>query len=120
MMVLIRRTQQLDVNEWREIREAAYQRFGRECCKTLFEERDQQTPNWGRCRRVLHRWRSSGDERYLVRYRRKREIAPEWKNSLQAVHENSETGNGPDEVLRGVPLGDEQQQKLKTVRKNPW
>jgi hypothetical protein len=43
MMVLVQRTQQLDVNEWREIREKAYERFGEDRYEALLKNREKQT-----------------------------------------------------------------------------
>jgi hypothetical protein len=40
MMILLQRTQELDIHEWREIRERAYVRFGKEEYKRLLQERD--------------------------------------------------------------------------------
>jgi hypothetical protein len=44
MMILLQRTQELDIHEWREIRERAYARFGKEEYKRLLQKRDESIP----------------------------------------------------------------------------
>jgi hypothetical protein len=44
MMVLLQRTQELNLNEWREIREQAYERFGKDKYKELLHTRAEMIP----------------------------------------------------------------------------
>jgi hypothetical protein len=43
MMILLQRTQSMNTIQWRESRETAHERFGRERHKELLEQRDEST-----------------------------------------------------------------------------
>jgi hypothetical protein len=43
MMILLQRTQSMNIIQWRECREAAYERFGCERYKELLKQRDEST-----------------------------------------------------------------------------
>jgi hypothetical protein len=96
MMILLQRTQELDVNELREIREQAYERFGKVKYKRLLQERDEMTtdppkgsiPQFG-CKKILFgAMREEQDG-----------LTPEWEKRLPDIYETLRSGKNWTELL---------------------
>jgi hypothetical protein len=121
MMRMLQRTQQLDINEWREPREQAYRRFGNDRYKALLQERDMQTPQIrATARNVPMAEFVRKQAIFGALQEEKPEMTPEWRKSLREICNQIEKGIQPDEIRRVIQMEPGQRQKLKFVRKKLW
>jgi hypothetical protein len=115
MMILLQRTQELDISEWWEIREQAYVRFGKERYKELLQERDEIVPE--------------APKGSIPTFNRKRimfgamkeeqaEITPEWSRYLPETYECLRSGQNYTKVLQELMSATEEETKMKKIRKN--
>jgi hypothetical protein len=114
MMILLQRTQELDIHEWREIREQAYTRFGKEEYKKLLQERDERTPDIPRGsiptfdgKRIMF---GAMKEEHA-------EMTPEWSQILPEVYEGLKNGQNCTELLQKLLSATEEEAKMKKIRK---
>jgi hypothetical protein len=110
MMILLQRTQELDIHEWREIREQAYVRFGKEEYKKLLQERDEMIPEVPRGsiptfdgKRVM----------FGAMKEEQSEITPEWSQYLPEVHEGLKNGQKCSELLQKLLNASGEEAKMK-------
>jgi hypothetical protein len=106
MMALLQRTQELGLNEWRELRERAYERFGKDLYKSLLAQRHRETP-------VLPPNPGPTFARKQVMFgalmEEKHEITPEWQGELKEKYESIRTG----ETLYRIRNLDKEATKMK-------
>jgi hypothetical protein len=115
MMILLQRRQELNIHEWREIRERAYARFGKEEYKKLLQERDESIPE------VPKGSIPSFDGKRVIFGAMKEEeaeVTPEWARVFPEVYESLRTGEGYEDALRRVLSATEEEAKMKRIRKN--
>jgi hypothetical protein len=115
MMTLLQRTQELDVNEWRDLREKAYERFGREKYKKRLKERDQSTPKL----RLQANNRFARKQNMLGAIKKEKTgLNQEWQVPLTEVYRGlGKEGVKPMEILRKLSLQSGQQMNLKIICK---
>jgi hypothetical protein len=114
MMIALQRTQELDINEWREIQEQVYERFGKEIYKKLLQERDESIseilkgsiPEFYRKRVAFGALKEEQDE-----------LTPEWEKRLPEIYEALRSGRDQTEILEDLLHQSESEKKMKRVRK---
>jgi hypothetical protein len=114
MMVLLQRTQQLDVNEWRELREQAYERFGKDLYKRLLQIRDEETP-------VLLKGSIPSFDRKRIMFGAMKEErgaqTPEWVSQLPEVYEALRSKGDPTETLSKLLRRSDDDMKMRHIRR---
>jgi hypothetical protein len=98
-MILLQRTQKLDINEWREVWELAYARFGKEIYKKLLQERDETIPEMPKgsiptfnLKRLM----------FGALKEEQGDMTPEWLLYLPEIYESLRGGQNPAEVLQQI------------------
>jgi hypothetical protein len=105
MMILLQRTQELDINEWRTIREHY---------KGLLKQREEQIPEIPRGsvptftrKKIMFGALMEG----------KHEITPEWQAELKDIYESIRRNEDPRHVLQRITSITEGQMKMKLIRR---
>jgi hypothetical protein len=114
MMILLQRTQELDINPWREIREQAYERFGRTEYKKLLQERGDTIPDppkgsipqFGRKKILFGAMKEEQDG-----------LTPEWERRLPEIYEILRSERDWTDLLEKLIRPPEELQKMKCIRK---
>jgi hypothetical protein len=114
-MILLQRTQELDIHEWREIRERAYVRFCKEEYKRLLQERDESIPevpkgsipSFDGKRFIFGAMKEESDE-----------FTPEWARIVPEIYESLRTGEGYEDALRRILCATEEEAKMRRIMKN--
>jgi hypothetical protein len=114
MMILLQRTRELEVHEWRAIREQAYERFGKEEYKELLQSRAELIPE-------VPKGSVPRFERKKVMFGAMKEeqddLTPEWEKRLPAIYEALNSGQDKAAVLRELVHFSEGEKRMRRVRK---
>jgi hypothetical protein len=114
MMILLQRTQELDLIEWRSIREEAYERFGKAKYKELLRRRADLTPETPKG--SIPRF-----ERKKVMFGAMKEekdgLTLEWERRLPAIYDALSSGQNESTVLSELVLLSKEEKKMKCIRK---
>jgi hypothetical protein len=114
MMILLQRTQELDVCEWRAIREEAYDRFGKAEYNKLLQTRTElapevpkgSIPKFERKKAIFVAMKEEQDG-----------LTPEWEERLPAIYDALSSGQNEAMVLRELVHLSEEEKKMRHIRK---
>jgi hypothetical protein len=114
LMILLQRTHELDLIEWRAIREEAYERFGKARYKELLRKRADLTPE-------VPKGSIPRFERKKVSFGAMKEekdgLTLEWEKRLPAIYEALSSNQNEGVVLRELVHLSKEEEKMRRIRK---